>query len=131
MKDIIAGILAPLVGIFTKREERKKAKEAATAKLAAAKVEGAQEVLLNKDEYEIVATQGLAGTWKDEYITVSVVSILNIVVLGGILSAFGYPQMLEGVVTAVTALVAIGVDVGFIMTATIMAGIGLSVWKKF
>jgi hypothetical protein len=95
-----------------------------------ATAEGQQKIELNKDEYEVLATQGLAGTWKDEYVTVSVVSILNTIVIGGLASAFGYPQILIGVGTAIKSLSTAGVDVGFIMEATIMAAIGLSIWKK-
>jgi hypothetical protein len=130
LKDIVAGLFAPVADIFKAREGRKAAKEAAAAKLAMATAEGQQKIELNKDEYEVLATQGLAGTWKDEYVTVSVVSILNTIVIGGLASAFGYPQILIGVGTAIKSLSTAGVDVGFIMEATIMAAIGLSIWKK-
>jgi hypothetical protein len=130
LKDIVAGLFSPVADIFKAREARKAAKEAAAAKLAMATAEGQQKLELNKDEYESLATQGLAGTWKDEYVTVSVVSILNVIVVGGLASAFGYPQILIGVGTAIKSLSTAGVDVGFIMEATIMAAIGLSIWKK-
>jgi hypothetical protein len=130
LKDIVAGLFSPVADIFKAREARKAAKEAAAAKLAMATAEGQQKIELNKDEYEVLATQGLAGTWKDEYVTVSVVSILNTIVIGGLASAFGYPQILIGVGTAIKSLSTAGVDVGFIMEATIMAAIGLSIWKK-
>jgi hypothetical protein len=131
IKDIIGGLFKPVTEIFARREERKGAREAASAKLKLAAAEGQQKIELNKDEYEMVATNALAGTWKDEYVTVSVVSILNIVVLGGIASGFGYPQIITGVGTAIKALSTAGVDVGFILEATVMAAIGLSIWKKF
>jgi len=131
ISDIIAGLFKPVADIFAKREDRKAAREAAAAKLAMASAEGQQKIELNKDEYEVLATQGLAGTWKDEYVTVSVVSILNIIVVGGIASAFGYPQILTGIGTSISALSTAGVDIGFILEATVMAAIGLSIWKKF
>jgi hypothetical protein len=131
MPSWISALFAPIAGIFTAREQRKAAKEAALGKLAQASQEGALKVELNKDEYEIVATQGLASTWKDEYATVSVVSILNIIVIGGVASAFGHPEVLEGIIASVVALTEVGVDVGFLLEATVLAAIGLSVWKKF
>jgi hypothetical protein len=130
IEEVPAGLFSPVADIFKAREARKAAKEAAAAKLAMATAEGQQKIELNKDEYEVLATQGLAGTWKDEYVTVSVVSILNTIVIGGLASAFGYPQILIGVGTAIKSLSTAGVDVGFIMEATIMAAIGLSIWKK-
>lgn len=131
MPSWILSLFKPLVGIVTKRQDRKIAKDAAKAKLTMASMENAQKLELNKDEYEIIATKGLESSWKDEYATVSVVSILNLIVFGGIASAFGYPQVLTGVGTAVQALTAAGVDVGFLMQAVVLAAVGLSVWKKF
>jgi hypothetical protein len=69
-------------------------------------------------------------TWKDEYVTVSVVSIFNLIVVGGLSAGLGYPQILNGVAASVLALTSVGVDVGFLLEATVLAGLGLSVWKK-
>jgi hypothetical protein len=131
IKEIIAGLFKPVADIFAKREERKAAKEAAAAKLAHAKQEGAQQLELNKDEWEQLQVQGMSQTWKDEYVTVSVVSILNLILIGGLAAAFGFPQVLEGVGIALTAITAAGVDIGFLMEAAVLAGLGLSIWKRF
>ena len=130
MPTWITSLFKPVTDIFVAREQRKAAREAAQAKLAQGKAEGAQQIELNKDEYEAVATSGLQFTWKDEYVTVSVVSILNLIVVGGIATAFGHPELLQGVGIALHALSEVGVDVGFLMEATVMAAIGLSIWKK-
>jgi hypothetical protein len=131
IKDLVLSIFKPVAGIFEKREERKKQRESAHAKLAQAKVDQTHAIELNKDEWEHLAVNGLSGTWKDEYVTVSIVSILNLIVLGGILGAFGHPQVLEGLATALTALGELGVDFGFLLEATVLAAIGLNVWKRF
>lgn len=131
VKELIAGLFTPVTEIFKAREQRKAAREAAHAKLVQAKAENIQQLELNKDELEHLQVQSLGQSWKDEYVTVSVVSILNIIVVGGIASAFGYPQVLTGVGTAVQALSSAGVDVGFVLEATILAAIGLNIWKKF
>lgn len=130
MKDLIASLFKPVAEIFIKRETRKMAKEQARAKLTQAKAENAQTLELNKDEWEQLAIPGLDRTWKDEYVTVSVVSIFNLIVVGGIASAFGHDEILTGVGLAIHALTTAGVDVGFLLTATVLAGLGLSVWKK-
>jgi hypothetical protein len=110
--------------------KRKQAKEAAQAKLVQARQDDAQQLELNKDEWEAIAASGLDKTWRDEYVTVSVVSILNLIVVGGIATAFGYPALLEGVSYSITALGALGVDIGFLMEACVLAGLGLSIWKR-
>ncbi|MGB5608476.1 hypothetical protein, partial [Eudoraea sp.] len=128
MKDLIASLFRPVADIFIQREARKMAKEAASAKLTQAKAEGAQKLELNKDEWEQLSVPGLDKSWKDEYITVSVVSIFNLILVGGIASAFGHNQVLTGVGLAIQALTTAGVDVGFLLEATVLAGIGLSIW---
>lgn len=129
--NLVSGLVKPVSDIFKKKEERKAAREAASAKLSQARVDQTHTLELTKDEWEHLAVNGLDKTWKDEYITVSVISIFNLIVIGGILSAFGFPQVLTGVGIAIQALTLAGVDMGFILTATVMAGLGLSVWKKF
>lgn len=131
MPNWLTILIEPIASIIRKRQDRKMAQQTAKTKIEQAKQDDSQVLEMNKDEWETLQVQGMDTTWKDEYVTVSVVSIFNLIVLGGILTAFGYPQFLEGVVIAVTALVAVGVDVGFLISAAVMAGLGLSVWKRF
>ena len=130
MKELFAGLLKPVTEIFQARERRKAARAAALAKLAAAQAQNAQQLNLNKDEWEQLQVKGLSQSWKDEYITVSVMSIFNLIVLGGVLAAFGEPQLLRGLGIAVQALGEQGVDVGFLLEAVALAGVGLSIWKR-
>jgi len=130
IKDLITGLVSPITNVLVKRQERKQAAESAHAKLQQAKVEGALEVTLKEHEIESVRTRGLAESWKDEYATVSVVSILNIVVIGGLAAAFGHPEIIEGILAAIQALTAVGVDVGELLRIVIYAAVGVSVWRK-
>lgn len=130
LQQILGLFIKPVTSIITKRQDRKMAQEQIKGKLATAKQAGEQQVTLNEQEIEVVRTRGLENTWKDEYITVSVMSIFNIIVIGGLAAAFGEPRILEGVGIAITALINAGIDVGFILTATVLAGLGLSVWRK-
>ena len=127
----VTALFAPIADMVNKRQERKMAAEAARAKLAQAVQSGAQELNLNKDEWEQLQVKGMADTWKDEYVTVSVVSIFNLILVGGIMAAYGHTQVLEGVALAISSLTASGVDVGFLLEAAILAGLGLSIWKRF
>ena len=80
-------------------------------------------------EWESIASEKQDSTWKDEYITVSVASILNLIVIGGIAAAFGEPRVLEGVSIALKALSDAGVDMGTLLTAVVFAAIGLKLWR--
>jgi hypothetical protein len=127
---IINAVAGPVIGIFQKKQERAAAREALAGKIAAAKQQGDLTLNLNDQEAEAIGVAMTEKTWRDEYVTVSVMSIFNVIVLGGILDAAGYPQVLTGISTAVLTLVEIGVDVGFLMTVTVMAGLGLTALRR-
>lgn len=124
-------LFKPVANIFAQREARKAAKEAAVAKLSQAKAQNNYNLDLTDREWEAIAASGLKDTWRDEYATVSILSVFNIIVVGGLASAFGYPQILEGIGTAVMALGETGVDVGFLLETVTLAAVGLSVWRRF
>lgn len=128
--DILGAVLSPVKDIINKREDRKQAHQAANAALSAAQQENATKIELSDQQLEHILAGGLGTSWKDEYVTVSVVGIINATMLGGILAAFGYDGFIKGVVLGVNTLVTVGVDVGFILNAVIMAAIGLSIWRK-
>lgn len=130
MPTWITALFQPVAAIIAKRQDRKMAQEAAAAKLAQAKASDQQKLELNKDEWEQLQVAGMDKTWKDEYVTVSVVSILNLLVVGGVASAFGHPQIIQGVGIAIYSITEAGVDIGFLMEAAVLAGLGLSVWKR-
>jgi hypothetical protein len=128
---LIKGLVSPITKVLTKRTERKQARETLAGKLAAAKVTGANEVTFNEQELEGISRMEGKNSWKDEYATVSILSILNLIVIGGLASAFGYPQILEGVGGSMIALDSMGVRVGFLMEAVVGAAVGFSLYKKF
>lgn len=127
--EIVGGILKPVATVFTKRTERKMAKDTIKGKLAQGKQDDDTKIELTDAEWETVNQSMQDKTWKDEYVTVSIVSIFNLIIIGGIAEAFGYSQVLVGVVKAVTALTAIGLDLGFLMTAVVLAAIGMKMWR--
>jgi len=128
--DLIKGLISPITALLLKRQERKLVVAGAKAKLDQAKSDGAHKVELNEQEIEVVRTNGLGGSWKDEYITVSVVAFLNLIVVGSIAAAFGYTNLLEGMTGSVMVLTAMGVDMGELIRIVILAGVGVSVWRR-
>jgi hypothetical protein len=131
MPTWITALFEPIASIIRKRQDRKLAAQSAKAALMKGQQDNHHTLELNKDEWESLQVKGMDNSWKDEYVTVSVVSIFNLIVLGGILSAFGHDQLLTGVAIAITSLSTAGVDVGFLLEAAVLAGLGLSIWKRF
>lgn len=130
MNPLITALFKPIADIVIKMQDRKAAQQTAKTKIEQAKQDDSQAIKLNQDEWEQLQVNGMDKTWKDEYVTVSVVSIFNLIVVGGLSAGLGYPQILDGVAASVLALTSVGVDVGFLLEATVLAGLGLSVWKK-
>lgn len=138
-KDWIGGgIIGAAKDAFVARSERKAAEQTLQAKIAEKRIDAQAQVQFNEQEWERLAAWSNESTWKDEYVTVSVVSIFNMIVLGGIASAFGYPQVLQGIEMAVYSLNSVlenqqtgeATQLGIIMSATIFAAIGVYGWKK-
>lgn len=127
---ILGTVLGPVKDIINKRQERKAARETATAKLEQAKQEGSQQLQLNDQELERVLANTKKDSWLDEYVTVSLVSIVNAVVIGGIAAAFGYTQVLEGVALSVRTLTEMGLELDFLLNAVVLSAVGLTVWRK-
>ena len=128
--ETIGGLVKPIAGIFAKREERKTQREMLSARIKEAKVNGETDIVLNEQQIETVRTAGLQDSWKDEYITLSIMMIVNMIVIGAVAHAFGLPELLQGMGLATQTLKETGVDVGYIINITITAGLGLSVWRK-
>lgn len=126
--SILSTIATPITSILTARNERKMAKDSLRAKSQLAKSENQTKVELTDAEWEIAAKK--EESWKDEYVTVSIVSVFNLLIAGGIYGAFSQDyRLLEGVVGGIEALHTLEVDVGFLLTATVLAAIGLKVWR--
>jgi hypothetical protein len=139
IKDWLGGgIVSAAKDAFVARTERKAAEKSLEAKIAEKQIDASAQITFNTQEWERISAWANESTWKDEYVTVSVVSIFNLIVFGGIASAFGYPEILNGITTAVTTLNEVlenqdtgeATQLGIIMTTTILAGIGIYGFKK-
>ena len=130
----LSTIKKPITDVLNKKQERKIAKDTFNGQIAMARQAGEQEVIVNDQHLDQILAQNTTSTWKDEYATVSIISIVNFLMIGGILNGFGYPAFLEGTIIGVRALAEVlqnGGDLAFIVKATVLVAIGLNVWRKF
>jgi len=130
----LSTIIKPITDVLNKKQERKIAKDTINGQIAMARQAGEQEVIVNDQHLDQILAQNTTSTWKDEYATVSIISIVNFLMIGGILNGFGYPAFLEGTIIGVRALAEVlqnGGDLAFIVKATVLVAIGLNVWRKF
>jgi hypothetical protein len=126
-----SAIVSGVSGFFGKRQERKKARESAKAKLELAKQQGRQAVELTDAEWETVAAEGLAGSWKDEFVTVIILAPIPMVLIGAVVDAFtADARLLEGTLEGVSRLAELGLDWELLTLAVVFSAIGLKLWRK-
>jgi hypothetical protein len=128
---VIAAPVNAVVGHLNKKQERRQAREVATAKIEQSKVDGKIQVQITDQEWEALKVSQEGETWKDEYVTVVITTPILLFFVGGIAHAFGYPELLEGVNTGIAAIQGLNVDFGSLMETVVYAAVGVKVVKKF
>ena len=131
LRDIVAGLISPVTEIVKKRQDRKIAQDSAVAKLQMKALDSSTQIEFNDQEWERISAAQKQNSWTDEYATVSILSILNIIVFGGIMAAFGEPRVMMGIGMAVQALQASEVNIGLLMETVVFAAVGIHVLRKF
>lgn len=126
IKDLGGLIMKP----FTKAQERKANKESGEMKLRQIKETGDTNIKLTDAEWEAQAAQGMLASWKDEYLTVIIPLPIPMLLAGGVWLAFtGDSRLLDGTIEGIKAIEATGIDMGFLMSAVVLSGVGLKVWR--
>jgi|TARA_R110000744_G_scaffold87543_3_gene170938 hypothetical protein len=127
----ISKMVSGATDIFKVKQERKKLAEQAVAKLNQSTQDGKQEVTITDAEWEAINASKQDSTWKDEYITIVITSPLVMMIAGAVLYVFYEDiRLLEAATAALEAIGSAGIDMGFLMEATVLAGLGLKIWRK-
>lgn len=128
----ILGVIAtPITNLTGKYIDRKINQDAIKGKARLAKQSDATQITLTDSEWETVSKQLEADSWKDEYVTIIVTAPLVMILMGGLLIAYaGDPRLMEGTLAAIKALKELGVDMGQLMYAVVLAAVGLKLWRK-
>lgn len=132
LTGLVQGAVAPIANIFAKKVERKIARDAINGRVEEAKLNNQAQVNIQTSEWESIKAAQEAGTWKDEYVTVSVFTIFNGVVLGSVASAFGIEggtQMVTGILEAVRTLDALDGRVGDLIMVVAYAALSIKFVK--
>lgn len=131
VKDVVSGLVAPVANAYAKKQDRKINETNARAKIAQAKQSGEKEVTLKDAEWEAVNADKANTTWKDEFVTILIMSPFILVICGvvEILWRGEAHQIIPAVNTMYTALKEINVDLGFLMNAVVLSALGLKIWR--
>jgi len=127
---IIQKLGAMVMSPFNKAQERKANKASGETKLRQMKESGDNSIKLTDAEWEAIAAKGMLASWKDEYLTVIITSPIPMLIVGGVVLAFtNDDRLLTGTVAGIKAIEETGVDMGFLMNAVVLSGVGLKVWR--
>lgn len=127
---ILGSIVSGITGFFTKKQDLKKAKVSAKAKLDHARLNGEHTLEMTDAEWESLAVK--QDSWKDEYITVIITSPFVTILSGSIAAALGYewgPKVVQGTQDGLAAMVDLGMDYGVLIMAVTFAAVGLKLWR--
>lgn len=130
LKEIIGGLVKPVAEVFTAREKRKQAKQEGLNQIYKAQVDGENSLNLTDAQWEAVAAEGNAASWKDEYVTVTMTAWIWMALVGAVASAYGKPEILQGVKTFVEFCTSNDVQIGWLTGMVVSAAVGLKVWRS-
>lgn len=127
IKDLGSLIAKP----FTQAQERKAAKESGEIKLRQMKETGDTNIKLTDAEWEAIAARGMQSSWKDEYLTIIIPLPIPMIIIGGVYQAFTEDsRLIDGTIAGIQALGQIGVNMNLLMSAVVLSGVGLKIWRS-
>lgn len=125
----IGAIAKPIAGVFNAKTEAKKIIESGKQKIQQAQVDGQNTLNLSDAEWEAVNASQQDTTWKDEYVTVTMTVWIWFAMVGAMASAFGKPEVLNGVKIFLETCTDNSVDIGYLTFMVVGAAVGLKLWR--
>jgi hypothetical protein len=119
-------LIPSISNYFTKREERKQAKETAQAKLRLARESNDQQIQLSESEWEAMSLESGGESWKDEYVTVVITLWLPVLLVGCV---FNSEQIITGVVNCLHMATEAGINMGKMTEVVVYAAVGIKAVK--
>ena len=78
VSGVLSSIAAPVASVLNSRQETIQLNATVNGKLANKVLDNEATISLSDKEWEHLGKKNENGSWKDEYVTVSVVSVLNL-----------------------------------------------------
>ena len=127
----ISAVVGIIGSAFEKREERKINEKSLDAKLAIKRDDNTTEVTFNEQDWELLSKRNENNSWKDEYITLSMLFPVNVVFLSvffGVILA--RPDLIDAAIKAVDAVKTLVPNYEYLLGLVITAGLSIKALKK-
>ncbi len=118
-------IFKPISDMVTAGTKRKQAKETGLQKIQQAQVDGKNDLDMTDAEWEAVNAGKADSSYKDEFVTVTVLLWMWV----GMYGAIWDRNVLDSVKVFLDFCTTNDVDMGNLSTVVIMAAVGLKVWR--
>lgn len=127
----ISAVASVIGGAFEKREERKINEKTLDAKLTMKRNDNSTEVAFNEQDWEILSKRNENNTWKDEYITISMLVPVNVVFLSVFIGVlFAEPDIIAASKQAVDAMKELVPNYEYLLGLVVMAGLSIKAIKR-
>ena len=123
-------VLGMGANVLNNRTERIQNKDNIQGRIALAKQEGQDRIELSLAEWENLKAKNENGEWKDEFVTVIILTPFITSMVGALLAPFGLPELAEASTNQFVAIKDMGIDYSLILVMVISAAIGIRAWKK-
>lgn len=128
--NVLSEAIKPVTGVFEKKIERRQARDSLRAKAQMQKTGDKTKITLSDSEWEAISASKQDTSWKDEWVTIIMTLPVPTIFLGSVYAAvYDDPRFSDGVIDGIHALNAVGVPMGELMTATVLAAVGLKLWR--
>jgi hypothetical protein len=129
--ELLASPINGVINIFNAKQERKKNRESALAKINLQKEQGKQQIELSDAEWEAISANKLGDSWKDEYVTILITSPFLLIILGAIQNAFGFgTELIDSAKFILTTMKELEMDFTFLLEVVVLAALGLKIWRR-
>lgn len=123
-------IIGRMTGFVAERQARKRSAQEAEAKLRLASQDHEAKLDLSDSQISAMLAKGLGDSWKDEWTLIMMSLPFLGLFFGGLLAAFGRPELLNGVAIGLEAMNAAGLDYGFVASTVFLASVGVVAWRR-
>lgn len=124
MLNILAGLVSPITGYFTKKTEAK----LAIKKKQIERLKGADDAVA---EWEQIQAEGANNSWKDEYVTVIVTFPIPVVFVCAFLAVlFENPLIVDAAKAGVDAIKELIPDYGQLVMVVCFAAMGIKYLRR-